>query len=119
MATHQFQPTQYHTTIGSHEPVLRTADGDTVVTTTVDSIGQDASGERVAPRGNPQTGPFYVEGAAPGDTLVVQLDRLSPNRDTGLTATTLATNVVDPHYVRRLPEGSTGQWSIDRAQGTA
>jgi hypothetical protein len=30
MATHRFQPTHYHTTIGSHEPVLHIADGDTL-----------------------------------------------------------------------------------------
>jgi acetamidase/formamidase len=29
---------------------------------------------------NPQTGPFYVEGAHPGDTLVVHIDDIRPNR---------------------------------------
>ncbi|MFO1350472.1 MAG: acetamidase/formamidase family protein [Gammaproteobacteria bacterium] len=32
---------------------------------------------------NPQTGPFYVEGAEPGDTLVVHLLKVAPNRDWG------------------------------------
>ena len=31
MPTHHFQPAHYHTTLGSHEPVLRIADGDTVI----------------------------------------------------------------------------------------
>ena len=100
MATHHFTPTDYHRTIGSHEPVLRIADGDTVVTTTVDALGQDAAGEQITEPWNPQTGPFYVEGAEPGDTLVVQLDRLSPNRDHGVSGTVVAENVVDPSYVR-------------------
>ena len=30
MATHDFEPTHFHVTIGSHEPVLRIASGDTV-----------------------------------------------------------------------------------------
>src|SRR6187399_1725318 len=30
---------------------------------------------------NPQTGPFYVEGAEPGDTLVLHLVELEPARD--------------------------------------
>src|SRR5438445_8252720 len=98
MATHHFQPTHYHITIGSHEPVLRIADGDTVITTTVDSGGHDASGEQVTPDGNPQTGPFYVEDAGPGDTLVVRLDHLAPNRERGYTSTVVAPNVVDPWY---------------------
>ena len=46
MAIHHFQPTHYHTAIGPHEPVLRIADGDTVVTTTVDAVGKDASDSR-------------------------------------------------------------------------
>jgi acetamidase/formamidase len=119
MATHRFEPTHYHVTIGSHEPVLHIADGDTVITTTVDAGGHDASGEQVTPGGNPQTGPFYVEGAEPGDTLAVHLDHLYPNRDTGFSATVVAPNVVDPRAVRMLPDGPDGEWRIDRTQGTA
>jgi len=118
MATHHFQPTRYHTTIGSHEPALRIADGDTVITTTVDAGGCDASDRQVTERGNPQTGPFYVEGAEPGDTLVVRLDRVYPNRDRGYSATVLAPNVVDPEAARLLPDGPDGTWRIDRAAGT-
>src|SRR5262249_3668676 len=76
MATHHFQPTHYHTAIGSHELALRIADGDSVITTTVDAMGKDASDTRVTAGGNPQTGPFYVEGAEPGDTLLLVLDRI-------------------------------------------
>ena len=75
---HYFEPVRYHTTMGSHEPVLRVKDGDTVVTSTVDARGKDCSDTPVTPRGNPQTGPFHVEGAEPGDTLAVHLDRLAP-----------------------------------------
>ena len=39
MTVHNFTPTHYHTTIGSHPPVLRIANGDTVVTPTVDARG--------------------------------------------------------------------------------
>jgi acetamidase/formamidase len=90
-----------------------------VITTTVDAGGKDAKGEQVAPRGNPQTGPFYIEGIEPGDALVVHLDRLYPNRDMGYTATVVAPNVVDPEYVRELPEGELAEWKIDRKKGTA
>ena len=116
---HKFAPTHYHTAIGPHDPVLRIAPGDTVITTTVDARGGDHTGEQVTERGNPQTGPFYVEGAEPGDTLVVHLDHLWPNRDRGFTATVIAPNVVDPEYVRSLPEGGLAQWGIDLEAGTA
>ncbi len=36
---------------------------------------------------NPQTGPFYVEGAEPGDTLVLHIAALRPARDYGASAT--------------------------------
>lgn len=36
---------------------------------------------------NPQTGPFYVEGAEPGDTLVLHIADLSPARSFGASAT--------------------------------
>lgn len=117
MTTHHFHPTHYHTTLGPHEPVLRLADGDTIITTAVDAAGKDARNEQVTPRGNPQTGPFYVEGAEPGDTLALHLDHLYPNRDSGFTASAVAPNVVDPAYVRELPERTYGEWRIDRAAG--
>ncbi len=119
MPTHHFQPTHYHTAIGSHEPVLRIGDGDTVVTTTVDAMGKDASDQRVTLSGNPQTGPFYVVGAEPGDTLVIQLDRISPNRAIGYTGSVVAANVVDPLYVRELPERELAEWQVDNEQSTA
>ncbi len=119
MTTLHFQPAHYHITLGPHASVLHITDGDTVITTTVDAGGGNERNEQVAPKGNPQTGPFYVQGAEPGDTLAVHLDRLYPNRDSGYTSTAVAANVVDPTYVRELPERATAEWSIDRAKGTA
>jgi len=120
MATHRFRPTHYHITLGSHEPVLRIAGGDTVITTTVDARGMDAGGKAVTRAGNPQTGPFYVEGAEPGDTLAMRLDRLWPNRDSGWSSSALAPNVVDPWHVGRLPKKAPlSHWKIDRKRGTA
>jgi acetamidase/formamidase len=119
MATHHFQPTHYHTTIGPHEPVLHIADGDTVITTTVDAYGNDEHDQNVTARGNPQTGPFYIDGAEPGDSLALHLDRLWPNRDLGYTSTMVAANVVEPDFVRELPERDRAEWRIDRAKGTA
>ena len=39
MSTHHFKPDHYYNTLGSHEPVLHIAAGDTVVTTTADALG--------------------------------------------------------------------------------
>lgn len=120
MAIHRFQPSVYYTALGSYEPVLRITDGDTVITTTVDNAGRDASDQQATQGGNPQTGPFYIENAEPGDTLAVRFDRLWPNRSVGRTSTIIAPNVVDPHYVSQMPdEYIQAEWELDLEKGTA
>lgn len=117
MAIHEFAPTHYFNTIGSHEPVLRIADGDTVRTTTIDAWGNDEHEQSVTHGPNPMTGPFYVEGAEPGDTLVVVLDSLVPNRNRGYIRAGLAENVVDPGYVAQLPTRDLAEWHVDTEAG--
>ena len=120
MARHRFAPQHYHRTLGSHEPVLRVASGDTIVTTTVDARGYDASGAQINEPGNPQTGPFFVDGAVAGDTLAVHLERLTPSRRTGWTASAVAANVLDPDYVaHEWPGSETTEWTIDAGTSTA
>ena len=118
MATHRFSPTRYHNTLGPHEPALRIADGDTVVTTTLDAAGRDERGEERAAPGNPMTGPFFVEGAEPGDVLAVTIDRMTPTRATGWTRSGLAPNVVDPQDAADLPRRELTSWVIDPEVGT-
>ena len=121
MATHDFKPTHFHVTIGSHEPVLHVASGDTIRTWCVDATGADASGEQITQGGNPQTGPFFVEGAEPGDTLGVHFDRIRPNRTLGLSGQLVASNVVDPQFVPQLDnsERGTDWWTLDLERKTA
>jgi acetamidase/formamidase len=124
MTIHHYQPTRYHTALGSYDPVLHIADGDTVVTSTADAHGRDREMATVAEPPNPQTGPFYVEGAEPGDTLAMTLDRLAPNRTYGYTRTLVAPNVIDPEYVSEMPYPPPGEkprleWYVDAAAGTA
>ena len=65
------------------------------------------------------TGPFYVEGAAPGDTIAVRLDRVRPNRRRGWSATVVAPNVVDPAFVASLPQREMSEWEVDLDAWTA
>jgi len=117
---HEFEPTHFHTTIGSHEPVLRVASGDVIRTWTVDSGGYDRHGNDITDGGNPQTGPFYVEGSERGDTLRVRFERIRPNRTRGVTGGVVAQNVVDPGFVPELgPGDSEDWWTLDLERGTA
>ncbi len=118
MATHRFRPTRYFNVIGTAEPCLRIADGDTLIADTVDASGLDASEVPVAERPNPMTGPFFIEGAEPGDTLAVRIDRLTPSRATGWTLSPLAFTVLDPAAIPDRPSTERVVWIIDANAGT-
>jgi amidase len=124
MTVHQFEPDHYYNVIGTAAPVLRVKPGDTIHTRCVDAHGLDLNVEQITPEGNPMTGPFYVEGAEVGDTLVVHIDAIVPNRRYGWSGSRLAANVVDPDYVPELPWPEKGtrrycEWDVDAAAGTA
>jgi amidase len=97
------------------EPIATVKPGETVVMHTIDAFGDqitsesDKPSEILGPYLNPQTGPIFVEGAEPGDTLSVRIDAIEPTRDWavsasipyfgGLTATNFTRLLHDP-----LPE---------------
>ncbi len=117
MSTHHFTAARWYNSIGTAEPALTIADGDTVVTETIDANGWDKHGEKVCDGPNPMNGPIAVAGAAPGDTLQVTIDAMRPIKDTGWTRDVLATNVVDPEDIRALPASERVTWLIDRNAG--
>jgi acetamidase/formamidase len=92
----EFTPTvqQYAFTFGGNEPAMRVRPGTALRLWSDDAFGgalraaTDVSAEKVDLRFvNPQTGPFHVEGAEPGDTLALHLVSLEPARDWGASAT--------------------------------
>ena len=117
MARHEFDPTSYHNALGTAEPALTIADGDTVLAHTADAWGIDRHDRQVASRPNPMTGPFFVSGAEPGDTLMVSIDEMTMTRGTGWTFAPVAPNVVDPAAVAAMPERTRHIWTIDREAG--
>jgi amidase len=112
MATHHFAPQVFHPSMGAHEPVLRVKSGDSIITTTLDAHGYDAQNVLRGSDTNPMTGPFFVDGAKPGDTLAVAIRRISMNREMGWTRSGLAWNVVDPAQVREMPSRDKTFWHI-------
>jgi acetamidase/formamidase len=67
-----------------NEPRLRIEPGETVLIETEDAFsGQirtndDRRDKSKQPYGNPQTGPIYINGAEPGDTLAVRIEEIRP-----------------------------------------
>ena len=120
--THTFEPTVFqHFFSDAIAPALRVNPGDTVKTWSVDAGGIDPKGVRRTSGGNPLTGPFYVEGAMPGDTLVVHFNRIRLNRDTAMSSPMIANSALSPGYIeqRKRVEGYNADWKLDRAGGYA
>jgi acetamidase/formamidase len=91
----EYTPTreEYAYTFGGAPPVMRVKPGAALRLWSDDAYGgalssvDDLSGAKVDFGFiNPQTGPFYVEGAEPGDTLVLHLVAVEPARDWGVSA---------------------------------
>lgn len=72
------------------EPVAHLKPGDILDTNTLDCFGDAIRkpGDKLsmAPGDNPLTGPFYIDGAEPGDTLAVKILALDVNGDQGVGA---------------------------------
>jgi amidase len=120
--THKFEPTVFHNYFAWNiAPALHVFPGDTVETKSVDAGGTDENGVRRARGGNPLTGPFYVEGAWPGDTLVVHLKRVRLNRGTAGSGTRIVPSALGPGYFRdlKMEDHFSGEWILDREHGVA
>ena len=126
-----FRPTrdQFAYTFGGAAPVMRIKPGTAMRLWTEDAFNyalqsvDDLASEKVnLAEVNPQTGPFYVEGAEPGDTLAIHIVDLTPARTWGasaaipffggLTSTDVTSTLQDP-----LPD-TTWIYHLDSATNT-
>ncbi|MER6328454.1 acetamidase/formamidase family protein [Streptomyces sp. NPDC001034] len=124
------EPGEYAWTFGGAAPVARIAPG-----TVLDLFTEDCFAGRVRsekdlvsevcefPFLNPQTGPFHIEGAEPGDTVAVHFVSIEPARDWAASTTvplfgaltsTHATASLQPPLPERV-----WIWELDRARRTA
>ena len=118
---HEFTPSVFHRQFSPfNKPVLRVNPGDTIHTTTVDAGGVDEKGVTRVLGGNPETGPFYVETAAPGDVLAVHFTRIRLNRDWAGSDDFLVDRAVDSGLAAKMKDNGKGvRWHLDRERGVA
>jgi acetamidase/formamidase len=128
---HTFTPTpdQYVWTFGGAPPLAHVRSGDILELFTEDCFAGRVRSEKDLvtevcefPYLNPQTGPFYVEGAEPGDTLAIHFISIEPARDWGASTTvplfgaltsTHATATLQPPLPERV-----WIWRLDRERRT-
>jgi acetamidase/formamidase len=116
-------------------PIARVKPGDKVLLYTNDAFESRIGSEADLPSRalanakflNPQTGPIYIEGAEPGDTLAVFIESIEPARDFavscfipffgGLTSTPLTPSLQDPipekTWIWRLMDGLEGRYFLN------
>jgi acetamidase/formamidase len=118
---HEFTPTAFEREFSSRtKPVLTIWPGDTVHTTTVDAGGADEKGTTRVLGGNPQTGPFFIETAMPGDVLAVRFDRIRLNRDYAVSDDAIVGRALGPQFAVKMKDtGKTVRWHLDREKGVA
>jgi amidase len=118
---HEFAPTVFYRQFSPfNKPVLTVNSGDTVHTTTVDAGGVDHDSVPRVLGGNPETGPFYIESAMPGDTLVVHVVRLRLNRDWAASDDDLVERSTDSGLAIKMKDGGKKIiWHLDLDHGTA
>ena len=117
---HDFEPTEFHRVFSDAiAPALHIFPGDTVRTWTVDAGGVDSNGVRRSLGGNPETGPFFIEGALPGDTVVIRLNRVRLNRDSAVSGNRTASSALAPWYVQQTKynDDFDSNWILDREKG--
>lgn len=117
----EFTPSDYSNSWNAdRRPVLVVWPGDTIRTTTIDSGGVDQHGRTRALFGNPQTGPFFVAGARPGDTLVVHIRSLKLNRDWADSLDAVVGRALGTTLVSEAGGlGKPIKWLLDRDAGRA
>lgn len=128
--THQVTATKFYNSFHNRHPVLqRLKPGDVVVTRTLDASGRNENSKALAESPNPLTGPFYIEGAAPGDAIAVTFRKMRMNRNWGYSAYrlglySLTSNSIEGLYPNRFKDGAAIEgrsnvvrWDIDLKNG--
>jgi amidase len=117
---HHFTPTTFSNKFSLNvDPVLRIKAGDTVSTETVDAMGRDKNGNRLAKGGNPLTGPFYIENANAGDVLVIHFNKISLNRSYAFTTESFASRSMPKSIASQFKKVPLVRWKLDREAGFA
>jgi len=118
--TIQHEPTRGVPTFAVREAVLRFPPGTMVETRTFSKKGDYYEPDKAGPWPG-EVGPFFIEGAMPGDTLAVKVVRLRPNRDVAISNVTPGgiSGVAGDSRTRLLNEPLPARrfvWRLDRAR---
>src|SRR6478672_2841447 len=127
--TYRPDPSEFAWTFGGVRPIRTVRPGTVMELWTEDAFGGKvrSAGDLVSgviefPFVNPQTGPFFVEGAEPGDTLAIHFVSIEPSRDWAASTTIpLFGSLTTTHATAGLQdplEEIVWMYEVDRAKRT-
>jgi amidase len=116
--THRLKPTVGHPTFAVRAEVLTVRPGDVLESETLWGEWYEKAGGKWPG----EVGPVRIEGAQPGDTLVVEILKVRPNRDTAVSTQGGAFGALVPDFGtatlnERFPRGRY-IWRLDRQRMT-
>mgnify|MGYP001198581145 CR=1 FL=1 len=116
-----FSPANYCNAYNAKTPpALRIRTGDTVHTRSLDALGFDKDSVKRGERGNPLTGPFYIEGAFAGDAIAITIVDLSLNRNFATTLNAFIPKILPNPQARLLwRKAKLVRWNLDLINKTA
>ena len=115
--THRYiKPTEYKLTYGFHQGGYSIDPGEIIHTSLPDAHGYDSLMVQVAGSPNPLAGPFLVRGAQPGDTLIVSIHTLTPNRESGFSCKDIHPNLHNPPLPPSERRREYVTWQIDASR---
>jgi acetamidase/formamidase len=123
------KPDQYAWTFGGAPPLARIRPGTILEVFTEDCFaGRVRSTKDLVsevcefPFLNPQTGPFYIEGAVPGDTVAVHFVSIEPARDWAASTTVPLFGALTSTHTTATLQLPLAElvwiWELDRQRGT-
>lgn len=116
-----FKPTVFYNAYDSKtSPVLKIKHGDTVHTESLDALGYDKHSNKKGNKGNPLTGPFFIDGASPGDALAITIVDLSLNRNYATTLNAFIPKVLPKKLAKQTwRNAKLVRWELDLVNNTA
>ncbi len=106
-------PKQFMLSYGVHEGGYYIEPGETIYTWMPDAHGYDSKYNKVAGSPNPLIGPFLIKGAKPGNTLVINIYSLKPNRESGFASKDFHPNIHNPPLPLSTRRKDYVLWNID------
>jgi amidase len=115
----KFNPVVFHAKYKVIEPACPIKEGQKVVTFTLDAHGGSLRGSHRLGFSNPLTGPFVIENARPGDSMVIQIDSIQPLSENSWSYAYPRPWLMEMPDAAEFPDKKAIPWTLNNESGFA